>query len=64
MSFTGTLPSLKMGLRHNNHSDLPEKFKYNDCRKLSVHEILELLEDTRKAPSEILRNVHAKFVTL
>ena len=47
MSFTETLPSLKMGLMHNNHSDLPEKFKYNDGRKLSVHEVLELLGDTR-----------------
>ena len=34
MSFTGTLPSLKRGLMHNNHSDLPEKFKYiNDLQE-------------------------------
>ena len=36
MSFTGTLPSLKRGLMHNNHSDLPEKFKYNDLQKREV----------------------------
>ena len=36
MSFTGTLPSLKRGLMHNNHSDLPEKFKYNDMQEREV----------------------------
>ena len=36
MSFTGTLPSLKGGLMHNNHSDLPEKFKYNDLQEREV----------------------------
>ena len=36
MSFTGTLPSLKRGLMRNNHSDLPEKFKYNDLQEREV----------------------------
>ena len=36
MSFTGRLPSLKRGLMHNSHSDLPEKFKYNDLQEREV----------------------------
>ena len=36
MSFTGTLPSLKRGLMHNNQSDLPKKFKCNDLQEREV----------------------------
>ena len=36
MPFTGTLPSLKRGLMHNNRSALPEKFKYNDLQEREV----------------------------
>ena len=35
MSFTGRLPKLKRGLM-DNHSDLPEKFKYNDLQEREV----------------------------
>ena len=36
MSFTGRLPKLKRGLMHDNHSDLPEKFKYSDLQEREV----------------------------
>ena len=36
MTSIGTLPSLKRGLIQNKHSDLPEKFKFEDLQEKEV----------------------------